>query len=147
MAGSAGSGAGSPGTGGMQPTALDCGATSQWECATYFPAMGCFCNPARPKTAADCAIPFAFTCNGQSYSGGVGYGYECSCQADPLTPDDCELPEQFQCDEYDLYFVGCECNPDAPLSADACQVDCTEFRCHSENPRYGCECHHLGCIK
>jgi len=128
---------------------LDCVTPSQWKCTNYTTGAGCLCDPSLPKSPADCATPYDFTCDAEFYSPtSEPIPTGCSCQPSSLVPSDCSRPEEFTCSHSGDYFTGCTCNTNAPLSADDCAPDyCTMFTCQSETPRYGCYCENLGCIK
>ena len=139
---------GAGGSAGARQGPFTCEATTQWHCVNYTTGEGCHCDPSSPKTPEDCESIFAFTCEGDTYATNVAAPMGCSCLENALTPEDCERPEQFNCTHYFTYFVGCACQPGAPLTEADCEDRyCTQFQCRSEMPRYGCTCEHLGCIK
>jgi len=80
---------GASAAGGAPPT--DC-PPSQWTCAnddncsyeTGWTPVNCKCDPARPKSAANCPAGQTFTCRSTSYGSAEPYGFECSC----VTPTD-----------------------------------------------------------
>ena len=56
---------------------------------------------------------------------------------DSLTAADCGSPQQFRCTAQSV-SVDCYCDPEAPLSADACEYN--RFVCESYEPPTGCQC-------
>lgn len=140
-AGSAGEG--SAGSAGARPTLApsDCSDAAQYTCQDYTTWSGCHCDPAAPRSRADCADPLEFHCqaikrgpfdppeSGLLVSGDLFVG--CVCMAPALRPEDCSSPEAFLCARVQPDFADCHCEPGPCFNG----PDCC---CQSESPRFGC---------
>lgn len=118
----------------------ECGGYGALYCNEYLtgpsPAwVDCSCHSGAPRGPEDRLTSADFVCD---HRPAESPPEQCRCEAQrPDAPEDCEIPERFQCVQYAPRFVECWCDESDNHPESACHG---YYLCASEEPRYGCVC-------
>lgn len=117
----------------------ECGGYGALYCDDFLPGpppawVSCSCRAGAPRGPDDCITGADYVCDHRQ----VSPPEQCRCDSErPDEPEDCEITERFQCQEYEPGFVECWCDESDDHPESACYGF---YTCVSEEPRYGCRC-------